>query len=210
VTALLEELGLGRHWALLDENEFELDSLQISTAADLVEIGLPPAAAAAIVAHFKPTPDPESEGVPEPEADEPGAEHLVPMEEFDEAAVQRWLGTVLGLTAAQLAAARMHMAEDEYDGPLLAILTAKRLQRLLAGSDAEAAVLPLLAARDAYVAAQSACAAAPGEVRVGSLRFDTEDRVDGGRAATPLALHLAVGCRVIQTPLSVLHSNVLI
>ena len=54
MTALLEELGLGRHRALLDENEFEMDSLQMSTAADLVEIGLPPSAATAIVAHFKP------------------------------------------------------------------------------------------------------------------------------------------------------------
>ena len=122
----MEELGLGRHRALLDKNEFELDSLQISTAADLVEIGLPPAAAAAIVAHFKRTPEPESEGVPEPEpdepeadepeADEPEAEQLVPMEEFDEAAVQRWLSTVPGLTAAQLSAARIEMVEDEYDG----------------------------------------------------------------------------------------------
>ena len=68
MTALLEELGLGRHRALLDENEFELDSLQISTAADLVEIGLPPAAAAAIVAHLTPAPEPELEpDEPEPE-----------------------------------------------------------------------------------------------------------------------------------------------
>ena len=165
---MLEELGLGRHRALLDENEFELDSLQISTAADLKEIGLPPAAAA-IVAHFKPTPESESEGVPEPEADEPEAdepevEQLVPMEEFDEAAVQRWLGTVLGLTAAQLAAARIEMVEDEYKGVDLISLTVKKLHRLLKGSDAEEAVLPLLAARDAYVTAQSASAAAPGEV----------------------------------------------
>jgi hypothetical protein len=185
VTALLEELGLGRHRALLDENEFELDSLQISTAADLKEIGLPPAAAAVIVAHFKPPPEPEAQGVPEPEGDEPEgdepeaeelkaeeleaeepeAEELVPMEEFDEAAVQRWLGTVLGLTAAQLAASRIEMAEDEYDGKQLVAATAKNLRRLLKGSDAEGGVLPLLAARDAYVAAQSARAAAPGEVR---------------------------------------------
>ena len=41
---------------------------------------------------------------------------------------------------------------------------AKTLRRLLKGSDAEAAVGTLLAARDAYVAAQSASAAAPGEV----------------------------------------------
>ena len=58
VTALLKELGLGRHQALLDKNEFELDSLEISTVADLEEIGLPHAAAIAIVAHFNPTWDP--------------------------------------------------------------------------------------------------------------------------------------------------------
>ena len=38
-------------------------------------------------------------------------EALAPMERFDEAAVQRWLGTVPGLAAAQLAAAREEMAE---------------------------------------------------------------------------------------------------
>jgi hypothetical protein len=86
-------------------------------------------------------------------------EQLVPMEEFDEAAVQRWLGTVLGLTAAQLAAARMEMVEDEYDGPVLVAATAKTLRRLLKGSDAEEAVLPLLATRDAYLAAERAAAA---------------------------------------------------
>ena len=175
-----------------------------------MEIGLPPAAAAAIVAHFKPTPEPESQGVSEPEADEPEAdepepdesevEQLVPMEEFDEAAVQWWLGTVLALTAAQLVAARFEMAADEYDGPLLAILTAKRLQRLLKGSDAEEAVLPLLAARDAYVATQSARAAAPGEVRVGSLRFDTEDRVDEDRAATPCFYPTPLGFTTVENP----------
>ena len=42
---------------------------------------------------------------------------------------------------------------------------AKTLRRLLKGSDAEGAVGTLLAARDAYVTAQSARAAAPGEVR---------------------------------------------
>ena len=165
-----------------------------STAAHLEEIGLPPAAAAAIVAHFKPTPEPESQAVPEPEADEPEADEpepdepevkqLMPMEEFDEAAVQRWLGTVLGLTAAQLSAARIEMADDEYDGKQLVAATAKNLRRLLKGSDAEEAVPTLLAARDAYVEAHNACAAAPGVVRVGSLRFDTEYRVDEGRAAT--------------------------
>ena len=43
--------------------------------------------------------------------DEPEPEALAPMERFDEAAVQRWLGTVPGLAAAQLAAAREEMAE---------------------------------------------------------------------------------------------------
>jgi hypothetical protein len=78
--------------------------------------------------------------------------------------VQRWLGTVPGLTAAQLAAARIEMAEDEYDGPVLFVANTKTLRRLLKGSDAAEAVRTLLAARDAYVTAQSASAAAPGEV----------------------------------------------
>jgi hypothetical protein len=81
-------------------------------------------------------------------------------------------------------------------------VTAKRLQRLLKGSDAAETVPILLAARDAYVAAHSARAAAPGEVRVGALRFDTEERVDEGRAVTP---SLAMGRRAIQTPLSIFH-----
>jgi hypothetical protein len=51
--------------------------------------------------------------------DEPEPEALAPMERFDEAAVQRWLGTVPGLAAAQLAAAREEMAEDEYEAGVL-------------------------------------------------------------------------------------------
>ena len=86
---------------------------------------------------------------PEPEP-EPEREQLVPMEELDETAVQAWLGTVPGLTAAQLAATRVEMAEDAYDGPLLVGATAKTLRRLLKGSDADEAAPALLAARDAY------------------------------------------------------------
>ena len=48
LAVLLEELGLGRHRALLDAHEFELESVQISTAADLAVIGLPPDAAACL------------------------------------------------------------------------------------------------------------------------------------------------------------------
>ena len=54
--------SLGRHQELLDAHEFKLDSLRISTAADLKEIGVPFAAAATIVAHFKPA----AGRVPEP------------------------------------------------------------------------------------------------------------------------------------------------
>ena len=57
---------------------------------------------------------------------------------------------------------------------------ARRRRARALGSDAEGAVGTLLAARDAYVTAHTARAAAQGEVRVGSLRFDTEDRVDAG------------------------------
>ena len=48
----MKELGLGRHQALLDAHEFEQESVKISTVADLKQTGLPPDAAAAIVAHF--------------------------------------------------------------------------------------------------------------------------------------------------------------
>jgi hypothetical protein len=72
---------------------------------------------------------------------------------FDEAAVLAWLGLVPGLTAAQRAAAAVEMAEDEYDGPLLAAVTTKNLRRLLKGTAAEEAAPLLLAARDGHLAA---------------------------------------------------------
>jgi hypothetical protein len=77
--------------------------------------------------------------------------------EFDEAAVLAWLATsVPGLAAAQQVAAAAEMAEDEYNGPQLAVATAKSLRRLLKGTAAEAAVPVLLAARDAHLAAEVA------------------------------------------------------
>jgi hypothetical protein len=85
------------------------------------------------------------------------------MVEFDEAAVLAWLGTVPGLTAAQRAAAAEMMAEDEYDGPQLAGVTAKALGRLLRGTEAEGAVPPLLAARNAHLVAEAAAEAAEAE-----------------------------------------------
>jgi hypothetical protein len=78
------------------------------------------------------------------------------MVSFDEAAVLAWLGVVAGLTAVQRAAAAAEMAEDEYDGPLLAAVTIKNLWRLLKGTAAEEAVPLLLAARDAHLAAEAA------------------------------------------------------
>jgi hypothetical protein len=59
-----------------------------------------------------------------------------------------------GLTRAQLEAAVDRMAEDEYEGAELVGCTAKMLRKLLRGSDAEAAVPALLAARDAHLAAE--------------------------------------------------------
>jgi hypothetical protein len=74
-----------------------------------------------------------------------------PMSKFDEAAVCSWLGTVQGLTTAQLAAAREQMAEDEYEGAELVGCTAKMLRKLLRSTAAEEAVPRLIAARDAYL-----------------------------------------------------------
>jgi hypothetical protein len=70
--------------------------------------------------------------------------------------VLAWLGTVPGLTPAQLAAVNDIMAEDEYEGAQLVGLTAKSLRRLLKGTAAEDAVPALLAARDAHLAAEAA------------------------------------------------------
>ena len=157
------------------------DALALSRVADLGEVGITGPAAVAIAAFFGnldeeenvelealplplslPAPLPEPE--PEPELDEPEPEPEPPsgpMAGFDEAAVLAWLGTVPGLTAAQRAAAAEEMAEDEYDGPQLAIVTSKRLWRLLKGTAAEAAVPTLLAARDAHLAAEKAAEPEP-------------------------------------------------
>jgi hypothetical protein len=93
-------------------------------------------------------PDPELEPDPEPEMEAPPGL----MAEFDEAAVLAWLATVPGLTVGQRAAAAEMMAEDEYNGPQLAGVTAKALGRLLRGTEAEGAVPLLLAARDERLA----------------------------------------------------------
>ena len=74
------------------------------------------------------------------------------MAEFNEAAVLQWACSVPGLTTTQSAAAAASMAEDEYEGAELVGCTAKTLRKLLRGSDAEAAVPLLLAARDEYLA----------------------------------------------------------
>jgi hypothetical protein len=75
-----------------------------------------------------------------------------PMAEFGEAKVQRWLGTVDGLTAEQLQRVRAKLAEEEYDGEELVNETSpKTFRRLLRGTGAEEAVPLLLAARDRYI-----------------------------------------------------------
>jgi hypothetical protein len=107
------------------------DALALSTVADLEKVGITGAAASDIAAFFgnvragrvepetelepdEPVPEPDaSEPQPEPEPETPSG----PMVEFDEAAVQSWLGTVPGLTPAQRADAAEMMAEDEYNGP---------------------------------------------------------------------------------------------
>jgi hypothetical protein len=137
--------------------------------ADLEEIGLPLAAAAAIAGYFGKVDasslEPEAEQ-PEPELEEPQPEVLEPelqpppgpMVEFDEAAVLVWVAAVPGLTAAQRAAALERMEEDEYDGTELAVAKAKSLLRLLRGTAAAAVVPRLLAARDAHLEAETAAA----------------------------------------------------
>jgi hypothetical protein len=103
---------------------------------------------------LEPEIDLDAKKAPEPE---PSAEHLTltgPMAEFDEPEVRRWLGTVDGLTAEQLASVRATLAdEEEYDGQELLSTTLKSFRRLLRGTGAEAAVPLLLAARDAFVEA---------------------------------------------------------
>ena len=163
-----------RHLTLW-HNTVAADALALSWPADLEEIGLPLAAATTIAAHFGNVPEPEPEpdepergpdepelGLGEPESEpeqdatpEPALETPSgPMAEFDEAAVQAWLGSVPGLTAAQRAAAAGMMAEDEYEGAELVGCTAKTLRRRLKGSAAEEAVPLLLAARDVRLAAE--------------------------------------------------------
>jgi hypothetical protein len=78
------------------------------------------------------------------------------MASFDEAAVLAWLGTVPGLTTAERAAAAEMIAEDEYDGSALVGVTAKMLERLLKGTEAEGAAPLLLTARDVHLAAEAA------------------------------------------------------
>ena len=161
MTALLEELGLGRHRALLDENEFELDSLQISTAADLEEIDLPPAAAAAIVAHFKSAP--ESEPELSASARQLAALTAVPMAEWSEEQVLAW-AELVELEPGTRAALRTAFEDDgDTDGEELVILTAKRLQKMLkkAGlaGDAEVAAEAVLALRDSLLELAAAAAA---------------------------------------------------
>ena len=74
------------------------------------------------------------------------------MAEFGEAEVQRWLGTVDGLTAEQLHRVRAKLAEEEYDGEeLVGATSPKTFRRLRRGTGAEEAVPLLLAARDSYI-----------------------------------------------------------
>ena len=127
------------------------DTLALSTVADLEEVGITRAAAVSIAGFFgnlndvmsvelEPDPDPEPQPQQEPqplagpESDEPEPEPPAelpsgPMAAFDEAAVLAWLGTVPGLTAAQLAAVNDIMAEDEYEGAQLVGLAVRHYNR---------------------------------------------------------------------------------
>jgi ankyrin repeat protein len=129
VVALLEGLGLGRHQALLDALAFVLESDQVSTAADLMELGLPPDAAAAIVARLKPVPalEPELEAEePEPElsasAQQLAVLTAVPMAAWSEEQVLAWVELV-ELQPETRAALRMVFEDGETDGEELAAIT---------------------------------------------------------------------------------------
>jgi ankyrin repeat protein len=127
---------------------------------------------------LEPELEPELELQPEPEQKpEPKPTPLTgPMAAFGEAEVQRWLGTVPGLTPAQLASIRAKLAAEEYDGEeLVNAKSPKTFRRLLRGSGAEGAVPLLLAARDAYLTT-TASAETPVPVRIPSqLRSDARD-----------------------------------
>ena len=175
------------------------DALALSRVADLGEVGITGPAAVAIAAFFgnldeeenvelealpQPLPLPAPLPEPEPEPEPPSG----PMAGFDEAAVLAWLGTVPGLTAAQRVAAAEIMAEDEYEGAELAIVKPKTLLRLLKGSDAEGAVLALLAARDAHLTAEVAAVEAEAAAAAAEVAAEPEPA-----AAEPA---VAPGCQI--------------
>jgi hypothetical protein len=193
----VQGLGLGRHRALLDAHEFELDSVQISTAVDPDEIGLPPATAAAIVAthvrswptsaivaHFKPAPEPEPDE-PEPELSA-SAQHMaalsaVPMAEWSEEQVLAW-AELVELEPETRAALRTAFDDEDTECEELVVLTAKPLQKMLkrAGlpGDLPAAAEAVLALRDAMlVPAPAAAPSLPPYVSTGQK----EQRANGCR-----------------------------
>jgi hypothetical protein len=116
------------------------------------------------------------------------------MAEFDEPAVLAWLATVPGLTPAQGAVVAAEMAEDEYDGPLLAGATVKTLRRLLKGTDAEEAVTLLLAARDAWLAVEAAAAPRPPATAAAAERPSCSICLDPYSAAGGVVPRVLVSC----------------
>jgi ankyrin repeat protein len=145
--------------------------------------------------HLEPELEPEPEPGPElePELNAPSG----PMAEFDGAAVQSWLRLVPGLTAAQRAATAEIMADDEYEGAELAIVKPKTLARLLKGSDAEEAVPPLLAARDAYRAAEQAAGEQATKEQAARQQAAAEQAAAEQRGASA-----APGCPICLEPYS--------
>jgi hypothetical protein len=113
----------------------------------------------------------ETEPEPKPEKEKDVVEAQAgPMAAFDEVAVLAWLAAVSGLTAAQRAAA---LERVEYDGEELAAVKPKRLLKLLKGSEAEAAVPLLLAARDAVLAAEEAARTAAAAAAIATAEAAT-------------------------------------
>ena len=112
-----------------------------------------------------------------------------------------------GLTAAQRAAATEMLAEDEYDGSDLAVVTAKMLRRLLKGTEAEGAVPLLLAARDAHLAAAAAVTAAAAtaaatEAATAAAEADQQAAAKARPLAPPDELVCAISQQLMVDPVT--------
>jgi hypothetical protein len=146
-------------WQTIQEAQYAFERIKTLTVirdgyVELNKMRVAEAELAEWEPELEPEIDLDATQAPEPEPSVERAALTGPMAEFDEPEVRRWLGTVDGLTAEELASVRATLAdEEEYDGQELLSTTPKSFRRLLRGTGAEAAVPLLLAARDAFVEA---------------------------------------------------------